>query len=829
MSGQSAGTRAPEPWALFAGVCGVLALQQTPALPGYGLAILCLGAALGALMLRLRQRRAAFLLALAAGFLVGFGWAEWRAQTRLAEQLAPEWEGRDISLTGRIVSLPVEFDMGQRFVFQVESVETPNITLGQDMPRRLWLSRYGPADGNTADSNTANRSTATMRVGERWRITVRLKRPHGTINPDGFDYELWLFERNLRATGYVRATPPPSRIDVPGAGSMLSAPMLAVHLLRGAIRDVFRQRLGDAPYGGILIALAIGDQQSVSSRQWAVFNRTGTTHLMSISGLHVTLAAILVMWLTRRLWRFFPSLCHRVPAPRAAILAGTLAALAYALLSGFGIPAQRTFLMLGIAGLALFSGRSPGGGRILLSALTAVWLFDPWAVLAPGFWLSFGAVAALIWINRPADGVLFLQGSDQARESKEKAVRRSVQDLLVRGLGTFGRTQWAATLATLPVLIQVFRQFPLASPLANFLAIPLISFVVTPLTLLAALLAWGPGLALLDLAHAILHPLMRFLEWCAAWPLWQTPTPAPWAVALAALAVGLLLLPRGVPGKSAGFFMLLPLVFWPKPIIAPGELRVTVLDVGQGSAVLLESAGHRLLYDAGPSYGFSRDADDAGHRVLLPYLISRGIGTLDMVVLSHRDKDHSGGFESVRAALPIRRIVSSIPELPGGELCREGMRWTWDGIRFEFLSPPETRELKGRNDDSCVLGVRTQAGGLLLTGDIEARTERALLARAARTPGFPLSAEVLLMPHHGSHRSSTPAFIAAVAPRWALASAGYRNNFRHPRPETLARYAAQGAQTHNTATEGALILDFSQNGITLTATRETTRRYFRSP
>ncbi|MDR3351670.1 MAG: DNA internalization-related competence protein ComEC/Rec2 [Zoogloeaceae bacterium] len=807
-----------------AGLGGVLTLQQLPALPEHGLLFFCLGVLLGALCLCLRRRGGVFSFlalaaALVAGFALGFGWAAWRAELRLSDQLAFEWEGKDITLTGTVASLPVEFGMGQRFVFLVERLETPGLALGRQVPRRLWLSHYrrmtetpGPESDEITES-TGRR----MAVGERWQITVRLKRPHGTSNPDGFAYEAWLLERKLRATGYIRAAPPPARLAAPTAQTLLRRPMLAVHQIRARIRERFVTRMRDAPYGGILTALAIGDQQAISAEGWAVFNRTGTTHLMSISGLHVTLAALLVMWLTHRLWRFYPSLCRRLAAPRAAILAGTLAAFAYALLSGFGIPAQRTFLMLGVAGLALCSGRAPGSGRILLAALTVIWIFDPWAVLAPGFWLSFGSVAALVWVGTRL----------AAQPETPASLPERLRSRLGSGLRTFGHTQWAATLATLPILLCVFRQFPLAAPFANLLAIPLVSLVITPLTLLAALFCWGPGLLLLDLAHGILAPLMRLLEWCAAWPLWQTPTPAPWAVALAALAAPILLLPRGVPGKGAGLFLLLPLVFWPAPSLPPGTLRVTVLDVGQGSAVLLESAGHRLLYDTGPVYGPSRDADDAGRRVVLPYLVSRGIGRLDMLVLSHRDKDHSGGFESVRGTLAITRLLSSIPDLPGGEPCQTGTHWTWDGIRFEFLHPPRIPAGKpgeapqGRNEDSCVLKVTTPSGRLLLTGDIEARTERRLLAAAA-----PLAAEVMLMPHHGSHRSSTPAFVAAVAPRWALASAGYRNRFNHPRPETLARYAAQGSKTRNTAEDGALILEFAQGKITLTSQRQQKRRYF---
>ncbi len=780
---------------LLAGALGVLLLQQQAALPAWAALGLVPGIFLHFVVLAIQARvsrgRGLALglsgLALLAGLAAGFGWAAWRAELRLGDALDPAWEGRDIQLQGQVVSLPMDFERGQRFEFRVEAVLTP----GARVPEYLWLSRYrrGAEDEEGAGGQH-------LGAGERWALTVRLKRPHGQANPGGFDYEAWLLERNLRATGYVRAEPGARRLPSPGLG----AGMALVHRLRQSLREIFLARLGEAPYGGILVALAIGDQRAIPGAQWNVFNRTGTTHLMSISGLHVTLIASLLAFLINRLWCRHPRLCLRLPAQQAALLGGALGALGYGLLSGFGIPAQRTCLMLGIAALALLSGRRVGVGRILLLALAGVLLFDPWAVLAPGFWLSFGAVAALLWAGlqeQPPDGV-----GGRWR----------------RWLLQFGRAQGAATLATLPVLLWVFQQFPLVSPLANLVAIPLVSFIVTPLVLLAALLAWLPFLPLLELAHLLMSGLMGVLEQLAVWPSWRPPVAAFWAVLLAVLGVPLLLLPRGVPGRGAGLVLLLPLLFWPAPRLEPGQLRVTVLDVGQGQAVLLETAGHRLLYDAGPAYG----SDDAGRRVVLPYLGQRGIGALDMLVLSHRDQDHAGGLDSIRAALPVRRLLSSIPELPGGEPCRRGQAWQWDQVQFEFLHPPAGRTLAGDNGDSCVLRVGTAAGRLLLPGDLGVREEAELLAldRGA------LSAEVLLMPHHGSMTSSSLAFVAAVGPQLALASAGYRNRFQHPRPEVLERYSGLGAQVWRTDRDGALILEFSGSAPQLTAWRQAGQRYW---
>lgn len=803
---------------LLAFVAGVLALQQSPVLPTATLAIS--GAGLAAWVVAVLVvhrggggRSVAWGLMLIGGLLSGYGWAGWRAELRLADRLDPAWESRDIRLVGQVVSLPVEFTGGQRFGFQVEHIETPDAKV----PRRLWLSRYARVDRNTAQD-----VMPSVRVGERWTFTVRLKRPHGTVNPGGFDYEAWLLQRGLAAVGSIRFTPPPERLsEFRCARQFLASPMLCVHALRAHVREAFQHRLRDAPYGGVLTALAIGDQQSVPDAQWVVFNRTGTTHLMSISGLHVTLIAVLLMLAINRLWRMSPALCRRLSAQQATLIGGALGAFGYALLAGFGIPAQRTCFMVAIAALALLLGRRSSAGRVLLLALFGVLLFDPWAVLAPGFWLSFGAVAALIWIGSPTRIMTAEESVDDHRFHLWSLIRRWVLN--------FGRTQWAATLATLPVLIWTFQQFPLASPLANLIAIPVISFVVTPLALLAALLAWLPGLPILDLAHGILTLLMRFLEVLAAWPLWRPPAPEFRAVALAALGVFLLLLPRGLPGRMCGAALILPILFWPSPRVAPGDLRVTVLDVGQGQAVLLETAEHRLLYDAGPRYGFGPDADDAGRRTVLPYLAHRGITTLDAVVLSHRDQDHTGGFDTLRAGVTLRRIFSPLPETFGDETCQRGVAWTWDTVRFEFLhpAPMEKQMLKGDNGDSCVLKVTTASGRLLLPGDIDHRAEKALLTAHANHRET-LSAEVLLLPHHGSRSSSSPSFVAAVGPEWALVSAGYRNRFQHPHPETLERYALLGESAlYRTDRDGALVLDFSQGSIRLTAWREKERHYWR--
>lgn len=774
---------------ILAFAAGVLILQMQPELPAAGGWL----AAGGLLVLpRLRWRGwPVRLLALAGCLALGFAWAGWRAEIRLADQLGTDWEGRDVEMVGVIASLPQDFSNGTRFEFDVNSVST----VAAVVPGRIMLSWY---QGRRDDEQFER---LPVRPGERWRFTVRLKRPHGNANPGGFDYEAWLLERNIRATGYIRPNPSQRLAD------MVWRPDYAIEGLRYTIRASFARLLPDDayPWAGVLVALVVGDQKAIQGDLWTTFNRTGTTHLMSISGLHVTMVAALFGWLVSFGWRHVPWLALRLPAQKAGLLAACLGAFGYALLAGFAIPAQRTLYMLLVAAAAMLSGRIVAPSRILALALLVVLLIDPWAVLAAGFWLSFGAVGALLYI-----------GSAQVGEVRGWPAR----------LRSWGAVQWAAMLASLPVLLLVFQQFSLVSPLANALAIPVISFVVTPLALLGAVLPWWPILAL---AHQVLAWLMLFLDWCATWPVWLAPAPPGWAALAAGVGVAVCLLPRGLPGRWLGALLLLPALFWPTEKPAAGEAWVSVLDVGQGLASVVRTREHTLIYDPGPLYSAE---SDAGQRVVVPYLRALGINRVDMLMVTHRDTDHSGGTASVLAALAVDEVRSSFAGL-GGQACIAGQRWVWDGVAFEVLHPaaeaaaPQGYFLSGAVDPkpnhlSCVL--RVDAGGqrVLLTADIEAPDEAALLKRY---PGG-LAADVLLVPHHGSKTSSTPAFLQAVGAREAVIPVGYRNRFGHPKAEVLARHQAIGSGLWRTDLDGAVRIVLGGQRPALSGWRHERRRYW---
>jgi competence protein ComEC len=746
-------------------LAGTAALQQAAVLPEPRLALLAAALALASGLPRHALARA--LLLAAAAFAAGHGLAAWRAQARLADELPAAWEGRDIAIEGVVSGLPQDGGRGPRFLFDARAV----FTAGARVPSRVSLTWYAGRDAQSG----AQGLPPAVRAGELWRLTVRLKRPRGLSNPHAFDFEPWALARGIRATGYVRAATAPERLSAHDPGWPQS-----LHRLRGGIRDAMRESLGEARLAGVLVALAVGDQDAIAPADWETFWRTGVGHLMSISGLHVTMFAGLAFALVAFAWVRVPALALLVPARKAGAVAGVAAAAAYTLLAGFGVPAQRTLAMLAVAAASVVAERQASGSRVFAAALLAVLLVDPWAVLAPGFWLSFGAV-----------GAIFLALG--LRAGRPGAARAATA------------TQAAVTVALWPLLAALFGEVSMVSPLANALAIPLVSLVVVPLTLAGALL---PLPALLGVAHALLEAAMAPLEALAALPLAVAEFAAPpLASVVAALAGAVLLLaPRGVPLRLAGLALLLPLATYRAPGPSPGEAWIDVLDVGQGLAVVVRTAAHALAYDAGPTWNAEADS---GSRIVVPYLRGEGVRRLDALVVTHADDDHAGGAASVAKSRSPRWLLSSLPPddwrrrlAPVSFDCLAGARWEWDGVSFEVLHPVAAalRDRRRENDRSCVLRVAAGGGSALLAADIERQAEAELLARSPER----LRADALLVPHHGSRSSSTPAFVAAVSPAVALVSVGWRNRFNQPSPVVLARYRDSGAEILRTDLLGAI-------------------------
>lgn len=789
---------------------GVGVLQMQPSLGGreFYLMVLAGGlglAAAGALLARRASPaacrpwlRAALLAVLA--FVAGFGWAGLRAEARLGDALAGTLEGVDVVVRGRIASLPQAVGEGWRFVFEVEADGVGADGFGADegkggegkageeragvagvgetgVPQHLLLSWY--------PDRRAPAVLPALTPGERWQFVVRLKRPHGFVNPFGFDYEAWLLERGVRATGYVRAD---ARLLEREPADF----MQRVHRLRAQLREQILGALADAPHAAILVALGVGDQQGIRAQDWAAFRRTGIGHLVSISGLHVALVGLLCGGGLGAVWRRVPALVLRLPAQKARAVAALAGASAYALLAGMGIPVLRAWLMLAVVVLAMLSGRAVMPSRVLAIALFVVLVVDPWAVLSAGFWLSFGAVAVILACTG---------GRLRAMSGWRAALR----------------IQLALGVALSPLLLALFQSFPLVSPLANLFAVPLVSFVITPLVLAALAL---PTPVLLVPAHAATAVMMAGVERLAALEhaLWEQAPPPPWLLGAGLVAVGLVLLPRATPGRLAAPALLLALLSWQPPRPAAGAFRAVVLDVGQGLAVHVQTRSRDLLFDAGPAYG--GDAD-AGSRVVLPYLRAAGVRRLDVLLLSHEDIDHVGGAASVLQGIAVGEVIAGQPAgaPPWGQTlrpdtamrgCAAGQTWFWDGVRFEILHPASAGGEDGRlahdNNHSCVLRVRTAGGALLLTGDIEAVAERAILVRHGAEA---LAAEVVVSAHHGSRSSSSAAFVAATRATEVIHAAGYRNAFGHPHAQVRERWAGAGARNWRTDSQGAVEARFA--------------------
>lgn len=807
--------------AIVAFVIGVALLQQQASLPESSLTLFGLISAglFGGSVFFFWKTTVASLLRMVCLLTVcavlGFFWASVRADRALQEALPPTWEKRDLVMMGVVDSLPHYSEQGVRFNFKVEQLSGAS-KLPTWFPSRLTLSWKIQSEPVLLPSLAQD--LYPIKPGQRWRMTVRLQRPHGNINPSGFDYEVWLLEQGIRATGTVRTNSATRNIRlmefVGGFDNW-------VNHWRDHLRQRIHAALPTAQYAGVLVALVIGDQREIAQSDWKIFNRTGIGHLISISGLHITMVAGLFAGLMSYLWRrsFFTKtdLPLFIPAQKVAALSASLMALLYVALSGFGIPAQRTLIMICVVAIALWSGRAVGLSHVLCLALGLVVLLDPWAVLWPGFWLSFAAVAVIAYMSL-------------GRIEFDSGMSR-YQSIIAR-LRQAWRLQYAITVGLVPLSVLLFAQISLVSPLANAIAIPVVSFVVAPFTLIGCLLPAPFSTWLWQCTHWIVAQLADQLRWLSGqdFAVWHLPSPPLWIFFLALIGTIWLLAPRGWPWRFLGWFCWLPFIVQRPEMPEVGQMNVTVLDVGQGMAVLVETATHRLLYDTGPYYS---PVADAGSNIILPYLNTRGIGKLDKLMVSHNDNDHSGGALSVLAGLPVQQVMSSlkpdstiVAAANSHQRCEAGQHWEWDQVLFEVLQPVAASyesEKWRPNARSCTLKISTRYFSILLPGDIEAVQEDELL----HTVPEKLPATVLLAPHHGSGTSSTPAFLKAVHPQIALFQVGYLNRYRHPKPQVDQRYAELGIQRIRTDESGAIRIQFGDT-LTFSTYRNAHARYWYS-
>ncbi len=735
-------------------------------------------------------------VAFALAAVLAFAQVGARASHYAQGALTPQLEGRTLHLVGVVANLPQRTEDSARFRFEVESARDTEGARVQ-LPQQLLLGWYGQRghgmSGHSGSADTVQAPPLDLRPGDRWQLAVRVKAPHGHINPHGFDYELWLWEQGLQATGYVRNGPKDASPQWLG-----SSWVHPVERLRQSVRNAIDAHVSDRAMAGIVAALLVGDQAAIERSDWDVFRATGVAHLMAISGLHITGLAWLAAWVVGWLWRRSDVWSHRkpwslwLPAPMAASACAALVALAYAVFTGWGVPAQRTVWMLAVVTALRWHGWRWPLLQVWLTVCAVVLALDPWALMQAGFWLSFVAV-----------GVLFASGSHAPVPAAHlpASVWASAQRLW--------REQWLMSVCLAPLTLLLFHQVSVVGLFANLLAVPWVTLVVTPLCLLGLVLplAWG-------VAADALQGLLWLLQLCAgvSWAQWSAPAAPLWAGASALMGMGLWAMRLPMWLRCFGIALVLPVLSWQTPRPALGTFELVAADMGQGHAVLVRTATHSLLYDTGPRYSAETDA---GQRVLVPLLRAWG-ERLDRIVISHQDSDHSGGAPAVMAMQPQADVLTSIAiehplqQLSKMQRCERGQSWVWDGVRFEVLHPSASdyeRKLKP-NALSCVLrvtalpgaGLHAPAISALLAGDIEAAQEQDLLQS-----GQALQADWLLVPHHGSATSSTQAFLEAVQPRIALVQAGYRNRFGHPRADVVQRYSDLGVQVVQTPRCGASV------------------------
>ena len=709
-------------------------------------------------------------------FVFGFSWALIYSHWVVTWSLPEELEGKKILITGYIAAPPIDKAHCVSFEFQTSSIS------GEKKKTRIKLSWYG--------------EHPKINAGDKWQLLVRLKRPHGVLNPGGFDSEKHLLVHHIRATGYVFNT----ELNRVLASNLRYYPLAR---LRQYLINRMDQVLTSNELSSVIIAFVTGAEDRITQQQWRVMRDTGTSYLVAISGLHIGLVASLIFIFVQFLWKFSSRLPLHLPAREAGVIAGLVVGFIYAAVSGFSIPTQRALVMLVMFSFVILLRRYTQSWNAWLWSLFLVLIINPLAVLTIGFWLSFVAVAAIIYVS-----------SGRIRQ-KTSYLRK------------FWRMQLTVTIALLPLTLLFFQQFSLITIIANMIAMPAVCLVIVPLSLFGVLFLLIPGnfgCWILWCSVKLLHIIWWWLTFLANFAncSWYHPVYNWWILFAASIGAVLLLAPRGLPAKYIGLLWLSPLFFYTPDAPKVNDFWITLLDVGQGLAAVVQTKNHILLYDTGPSF-FEQDA---GASIVNPYLHTLGIKAIDTMVVSHGDADHSGGARSILNTFPAANVLTSVPEkfTPYiAKRCASGQRWQWDGVNFQMLFPPQNSKLRG-NNASCVLKISSGKNAILLPGDIERISEDLLTANY----GIDLKSTVLVAPHHGSATSSTAALVKLVAPRYVVFATGYKNRFHFPSKEVVDKYMKINAKLLNTAKTGAIIFKFSNKSDILNVSlyREQERRFW---
>jgi len=692
-------------------------------------------------------------------FTLGFFWTLWTAYSISSFTLKKEWEGKPLIAIGTISSLPRLATFGTQFEFHLEKLNTKNVNT---KIRLTWPH------------------TPHLTPGDKWKLLVKLKRVHSVQSNGAYDYEAWAYQQGIRATGSVQ----PNALN-----QLMSSNKYTYFFMR--FRKMLQEKImlysphtQTSPW---LIALILGERNGISADDWQVLRNTGTNHLMAIGGLHLGMLASFAYFTVSYLWRRSTTLLLFFPAQKAAILAACLMAVVYGSLSGFSLPSQRAVIMFFVFTLMTLTDRKINPWFSWALALFFVLIMNPLTVLQDSFWLSFTTIA------------LILYGMSHRLYSSGMWWKH-------------GRVQWVIGIGLIPVSLALFQQCTLIAFIGNVIAIPWLTFTILPFCLLSVIfITSAPQFAsvFLWMADKSLSQLWIVLSWLSSFHFasWSLSLPSIYIVFLM-IACFIFLLPAGMPSRWLSVIWILPALFYQpsKPLL--GEYWLSLLDVGQGLAVVVETKNHTMVYDAGPKYA---SASDMGENIVLPYLRNHQIKNIDLMVISHGDNDHIGGAKAILNAFPLTRIKTSVPEKMHSLLasdCHAGDSWQWDGVTFAFLYPINN-EINNGNDSSCVLMIDNGHYKALLPGDIEKQAEKNLLLNKPET----LKADMMIAPHHGSKTSGMETFIAAVKPSIVLYATGYRNRYHFPHASVVESYAKIKAQAFNTVDSGTIQFKITNGGV----------------
>jgi len=762
-----------------------------------------------------------------AGIVYGGLYAYW-----LVNQLWPvEFNNQHFVVAGKVVDLPQTVDSIQRFNFVLENVENNR---GESIPlltdkvkgkkvslswrQHSWLKSNEPENASTTED-----IVPIIKAGDRWQFEVKLRRPRGFVNPAGFDYQLYLLQQKIIASGYVKRS-----IHNKHLGNICSnvINLANTSCLRQTLSKTLKDRFNESENIGLLSGLLIGDRQLISSEQWSLLRNTGTIHLLAISGLHIGLAALIGLWFGQflmRLYQFISEFSGRLfegalpyGGQYLPALFSLLFAVVYSLLAGLSLPTQRALVMIAIFHLCSMCYRKISPWLLLSSALFVIALLDPLSIRSPGFWLSFLAVATLLlafnqYLRLP-----------ESEGSSFNSIKRSIFSLC--------KAQVIITFGLFLPSIMLVQGISLSSPLANIIAVPLVSLITVPLLLVG--LMFSPFIAdfsywLFSIADHSLHYLLIYLDWIqinvAGFWYFDFGEVNPPTLIFAILGLIYMFLPRGFPAKYLALFCFLPIFF--ADMTRP-RLNVIFLEVGQGTAVVVEIKNHQLVYDTGKQFSprFS-----SGQHIIAPYLLQGGNSDIDSLIVSHGDSDHAGGVEGLLSLIKIGKLYSGQPHKTGGEQCIAGQSWQWDGLVFSILWPTseylsKTKVGFNSNNLSCVLLIEYGEYHFLLTGDIEKSVEKRLLALY---PERLKNITVVLAPHHGSNSSSHSNWVNHLQAKYAIVTAGYTNAYGHPHPHVLERYHRAGTEIEHTGNSGAIGFTINDDGfLSVRRWREYEKRYW---